>query len=254
MSSLRRRYVPPLSMVGMKDLPFGALVRVARIRRRWRQRDLAAAARVSQAQIWRLEHGRIDEMTIASVRRICAQLEIGVDLQPRGRGSELDRMVNARHSALHEAVVRAFTRRLPEWHVASEVSFNIWGERGIIDVLLWHPGRRALLIIELKTELVDPGELLATMDIRRRLAREIVEARGWRPATVSTWVIVARSRTNERRLASFRAMLRSVFAADGRRMSAWLRDPAGAVDGLSLWTIAGHEGVAPVQRVRRPAA
>lgn len=237
----------------MNDLRFGALVRATRIRRRWRQRDLAHEAGVSEAAVWRLEQGRLDEVTIALVRRICAPLQISVDLQPRGRGSELDRLLNARHSALHEAVARALAEDYPDWLQASEVSFNLWGERGIIDLLLWHPGRRALLIIELKTEIVDPGELLATMDVRRRLAHRIVADRGWRPLTVATWVIVARSRTNERRLATFRTMLRSAFPVDGRRMRAWLRDPVGSIAGLSLWAMPEGRGLAPVQRVRRVA-
>jgi hypothetical protein len=160
-------------------------------------------------------------------------------------------MVNARHSALHEAVARALAAEHPIWLVASEVSFNIWGERGVIDLLLWHPGRRALLIIELKTEIVDPGELLATMDRRRRLAWEIAAKRGWRPLTVSAWIIVARSRTNERRLADFGAMLRSNYPADGRRMHAWLRDPVAAVAGLSTWWDRTDAPVAPTRRVRR---
>jgi hypothetical protein len=124
----------------------------------------------------------------------------------------------------------------------------------VIDLLLWHPGRRALLIIEFKTELVDTGELLGTMDRRRRLAPEIVAERGWEPLTVSTWVIVARSRTNERRLSSFRTVLRSAFPLEGRRMLRWLREPAGVVAGLSLWALTEGESVAPVQRVRRPTA
>ena len=75
--------------------------------------------------------------------------------------------------------------------MAHEVSFSIWGERGVIDLLMWHPGRRALLIIELKTEIVDTGELLGTMDRRVRLARKIAEERGWDPLTVSSWIVLA---------------------------------------------------------------
>jgi hypothetical protein len=131
------------------------------------------------------------------------------------------------------------------------VSFNIWGERGVIDLLLWHPGRRALLIIELKTEIVDPGELLATMDRRRRLAGEIAAKRGWLPLTVSAWIIVARSRTNERRLADYGTMLRSSYPVDGRRMHAWLRDPVEAVAGLSTWWDRTGAPAAPTRRVRR---
>jgi transcriptional regulator with XRE-family HTH domain len=238
----------------MEDLRFGAVVRAARMGRRWRQRDVATRAGVSQATVWRVERGRVDEMTVSTVRRVCKVLDIRIELQPRGRGADLDRMVNARHTALHESVVRVLARAFPNWEMAHEVSFSIWGERGVIDLLLWHPGRRALLIIELKTELVDAGELLATMDRRRRLAREIVAERGWDPVSVSTWVIVARSRTNERRLSSFRTVLRSASPVEGRRMLRWLQDPAGAVAGLSLWTVAESAPVSPVRRVRLETA
>jgi hypothetical protein len=53
------------------------------------------------------------------------------------------------------------------------------GERGIIDVLAWHAGRRCLLVIELKTELVDPAALLAQVDRYRRLALALARERGW---------------------------------------------------------------------------
>jgi len=86
-----------------------------------------------------------------------------------------------------------------------EVSFSIWGERGVVDLLAWHPGRRALLVIELKTELVDVGEMLGTMDRKRRLASTIAAERGWDPATISAWIIIAGGRTNERRVAAFRS-------------------------------------------------
>jgi len=66
---------------------------------------------------------------------------------------------SSRHAFLAESVVDALRRDSPEWQVFPEVSFSIWGERGVIDLLAWHPGRRALLVIELKTELVDVGEL-----------------------------------------------------------------------------------------------
>ena len=235
----------------MKDLAFGALVRMARVKRRWRQVDLADRAGVSRGTIGRVERGRSEEVNLATLRGVCAALGFSVELLPRGLGAELDRMVTARHSGLHEAVARWLGRAFPGWIAAPEVSFNIWGERGVIDLLLWHPGRRAVLIIEFKTELADLGALIASMDVRRRLAHEIAAKRGWSPLMVATWVIVGRSRTNERRVAAFRTMLRSAFPADGRRMVAWLRDPSGSIDGLSLWQRAEAQASnAPVQRVR----
>ncbi len=234
----------------MEDLRFGRVVRAARVKRRWRQEDLRVRARVSRAAVWRAEHGHLDEMTLASIRRICQPLDIRVELLPRGRGADLDRVINARHSALHESVARVLAREFPAWRSAHEVSFSIWGEHGVIDLLLWHPGRRALLIIELKTEIVDTGELIATMDRRRRLAGEIAATRGWDPITVGTWVLVAPSRTNERRLAENRSVLRSAFPADARGIRRWLRDPVDSIDALSPWWGTATTAIAPTQRVR----
>jgi len=239
-------------MVRVEDLRFGTTIRVARVRRRWRQEDLAVKAGVSRATIWRAEGGHVEELTLGVIRRVCEALEIRVELLPRSRGADLDRMVHARHSALHESVARAVALEFPDWEMAHEVSFSIWGERGVIDLLLWHPGRRALLIIELKTEIVDTGDLLSTMDRRRRLAREIVKERGWDPVTISTWVIVAPSRTNERRVAEHRSVLRSAFPADGRQIRGWLRDPVGSIAALSPWWEPSAVPSAPTFRVRRP--
>ncbi|HET7167739.1 MAG TPA: helix-turn-helix domain-containing protein [Candidatus Limnocylindrales bacterium] len=235
----------------MEDIRFGRAIRAARVKRRWRQEDLASRAGVSAAGVWRVERGRLEEMTLRAIRGICAPLDIRVELTPRGRGADLDRIVNAGHSALHESVARALAREFPDWQMAHEVSFNIWGERGVIDLLMWHPGRRALLIVELKTEIVDTGELIATADRRRRLGAQIVRDRDWDPLTVSTWVLVASSRTNERRIADHRSVLRSAFPDDGRRVHRWLADPSGSIDALSSWSGGDVAAAASTRRVRR---
>lgn len=245
------RYVARAIIGSMDDETFGRAVRMVRVKRRWRQQDLAARAGVSRAAIWRVERGRLDELTLATLRRICEPLEIRIHVLPRGRGAELDRQLGAKHSALHEAVARELSTRFPAWEMAHELSFNVWGERGVIDLALWHAASGSLLIIEFKTELVDHGALLSTMDRRRRLAREIVRPRGWLPTSVSTWVIVARSRTAERRMAEHRTVLGSAFPDDERRVRAWLAAPVGTVQALTLWRDEG--GVfAAAQRVSRP--
>ena len=234
----------------MEDLRFGATIRAARLSRGWRQADVAKRAGLSQTVVSRVERGQIPEMTLAVLRRVAAVLEIRLELLPRGRGTELDRLLSARHSALHESVARALAQDFPDWMMASEVSFSIWGERGVIDLILWHPEHRALLIIEFKTELVDVGELLSTMDRRRRLAAEIVARRGWTPRTVSTWVILAASRTNARRVAEYRTVLRTAFPAGARAIRRWLRDPQRSIAALSLWAEPRRPRLAPVRRVR----
>lgn len=239
----------------MDDVRIGSMIRAARIRRGWRQQDLATKSRVSRATISRMEGGHIGSLGLDLTRAVCQALEIGLDLVPRWRGGELDRMLNVGHSQLHESVARMLTRDFREWELAPEVSFSHFGERGVIDLLLWHPARRAILVIELKTDLVDVNELLGTMDRKRRLAWQVAKQRGWAPAVVSAWIVVAGSRTSERRVAAHRTMLRAAYPSSGRRMRAWLADPVGSIAALSMWPASPTgRALARKRRVRRPHA
>ena len=82
-----------------------------------------------------------------------------------------------------------------------------------------------MLVVELKTEIVDVQELIGKVDQKRRLVPRIAQERGWRPRSVAVWVLVADSRTNRRRLAAHRSVLRPAFPNDGRGMACWLRNP-----------------------------
>jgi len=219
----------------MDDLRFGASVRAIRVRRRWRQSDLADRAGVSQSTVSRIERGHLATLAIGAIRGVAAAIDMRVDLTGHWRAGDLDRLLNARHSALHEMVARMFGDQLPAWVLAPEVSFSVYGERGIIDIVAWHPGRRALLVIELKTDIVDVNELLGTLDRKRRLARHVAAERGWDPVTVSCWLIVGPGRTNRARIAAHRGVLRTALPIDGRSIGAWLRDPVGTVGALSIW-------------------
>jgi len=221
----------------VNDQQIGGVIRAVRIRRRWRQRDLASRANVSQTMISKIERGHLGGIQLDLIRRVCAALEIRVELEARWRGGELDRLRNARHSALHECVARSFALR-SAWTIAPEVSFSIFGERGIIDLLAWNPDRQALLVIELKTAIVDVNELVGTFDRKIRLAREVAIERGWAVGpniSVSGWVIVADSRTNRRRLQDHAAVLRAAYPMDGRGIRRWLMEPTGSIRCLGFW-------------------
>ena len=185
----------------------------------------------------RLEHGHVESLTVRSVRAIAAALEIRVDLVARWRGGELDRLLSARHAALHESVAQHFAT-LGGWTVRPEVSFSVYGERGVIDMLGWHAATRALLVAELKTEIVDVNELLGTLDRKRRLARSAAAELGWEPSSVSTWLVVTEDRTNRRRIAAHRTMLRNALPDDWRAVGRWLRMPAGGIAAMSMWPAA----------------
>lgn len=246
----------------MEDARVGAAFRAVRIRRGLRQADVAARARVSRATVGRVERGHLDTLSLATLRRMASALEIRVDVQPRWRAGDLDRLLNARHSGLHEVVASMFATELPGWVLAPEVSFAVFGERGVIDIVAWHPERRELLIIELKTDISDVNELVGTVDRKRRLATRVARDRGWDPIEVGVWVIVADGRTNRRRIDAHRTMLRAAFPSDGRAIRSWLLGATrrGPIAALSMWIPDGADdhpgrrsggaGRVPVRRVR----
>ncbi|HEY3072038.1 MAG TPA: helix-turn-helix domain-containing protein [Candidatus Limnocylindrales bacterium] len=214
----------------------GRAFRAVRVRQGWRQADVAARARVDPSAVSRAERGLFDRLSIDRLERIAHALDIQLSVVARWRGGELDRLVNARHSAMHEALAR-FLLGFPEWIARPEVSFSIYGERGVIDLLAWHAATRSLLVVELKTELIDLQDLVSVLDRKRRLAPIAARELGWISASVSTWVAVASHRTNRRSIAGHRAFLASAFPNDGREMRRWLQNPTGSVAALSSWRV-----------------
>ncbi len=239
----------------MDDVQIGAALHKLRFRKRWRQKDLANEAGVSRWTVARAERGRFDEVTLQTLRRIVEALDANLSLALRWQGGELDRLLNSKHSAMHEAVARLFAE-INGWEIVPEVSFSIYGERGVIDLIAWHPASRMLMIVELKTEIVEVQLLMGSVDRKRRLAWKIARDRGWEPAHVSVWVLLAESRTNRRQLAAHSTVLRAAFPQDGRTIGSWLRAPTNAVAALSFLPKERHthrrSSLAAQKRARRP--
>jgi len=220
-------------IAAMEDVRVGSAFRAVRIRRGWSQESVAQRAGVSRSTVSRLECGHVASLPVATLRRVAGVLGMGLDLTPRWRGADMERMLHAAHNALHETMARQF-QALTEWVAVPEASFSIYGERGIIDLLAWHERTRSMLIIELKTLLVDPGDLAGTMDRRVRLGKRIALDRGWSPEGISSWVVFSDTRTNRRHLADHETMLRAAFPSDGRQMRRWLESPSAPIAGLSF--------------------
>ncbi len=237
----------------MDDTRLGLLFRAVRIHLRFRQEDLARLAGVSQSSVSRIERGHFASLPLAVVRAVAQVLEIRLDTVPSWRGGDLERVMNARHSALHEALA-ARLAGAPGWESAAEVSYSIYGERGVIDRLGFHAGRGMLAIFEIKADLSDPAGLVAQVDRYRRLAAKVARERGWAAGAVSCWAVVADTNTNRRRLAAHRGLLRGAFPADGRTLGEWLRDPVDRVDGLTFLAYprggTGTRSLTTIKRVR----
>src|SRR3990172_13286875 len=177
-------------MAGLNDTQLGMLFRAVRIQRHLRQEDVARLAGTSASSVPRIERGFFGTLPIAIIRLVGGVLEIRLDLVPAWRGGDLERVVNARPSALHERLADRLGRA-PNWESAAEVSYSIWGERGVIDRLAFHVDRRMLGVFELKTDLSDPAGLVAQVDRYSRLAPEIARSRGWEAELVSCWAVLA---------------------------------------------------------------
>lgn len=239
----------------MDDQRVGNALRALRIQRRLTQRDLGRRVGVSGGLVSLIERGHLDSVSTRVLRRVAAALECRLDLRLVSRGGDIDRLLNAGHAGLREQVMR-FLGELRGWLPQPEVSFAIYSERGIIDILAFHPETGSLLVIELKTELVSFEDLFGTMDVRVRHAKAIGRDRGWPATTVSAWIVVAESQANRRRAQRQASTIRASYPATGIEMRAWLRRPEGAIRSMSFWSNSNPGSATQThytrRRVRKP--
>lgn len=238
----------------MEDVRVGLVIRAVRRRRGWRQRDLALAAGVCQVTISRIETGRLDQMTLHSIRAVAAALQLNVRMEARWRGPELAVLLDERHSALVDRVVGQL--RGYGWECVVEHTFSLGRETGSVDVLGWHASSRTLLVVEAKTALPDIQEMLSTLDRKTRLARTMVAGRfGWRPANEATVLVVAASPSVRGAVARRKAIFEAAFPARTVEVRQWAALPNRPLRGL--WFVSemhrgnGMKRLGGSHRVRR---
>jgi transcriptional regulator with XRE-family HTH domain len=179
---------------------FGRGIRALRMRRRWRQVDLAAPARVSQTVIARIERGAGGTVPPRKLEMVAAALGARIDLRLSYNGEALDRLLDSAHARLVEYLA-ALLRRCG-WEVVIEATFWIRGERGSVDLLAWHPGRQVVPIVEVKSVVPDVQSMLAAIDRKRRLGLLIARERGWNAIVRGGLTDIWRLRSQGRRYAT----------------------------------------------------
>jgi transcriptional regulator with XRE-family HTH domain len=229
------------------DAALGAAIRALRHRRGWRQADLAHQAHVSRALISALEAGGADGISLPAIRRVASALDLRLRWDAGFRGSELARLRDADHARLTEIVVRRLERL--GWTAMAEVSFNNYGERGRIDLLAHHPAG-TLLVIEVKTLIVEVQAILGGLSVKQRVAPDVARSLGWRPSAVVPALVVAETSTNRRRIAAH-SRLFARFSLRGQLAFAWLRTPSGAPDGFLVYVGLPNVSQTDVRRAGR---
>lgn len=181
----------------MEDERVGRLVRAVRRKRGWRQVDVAAQAGCSQRWVAEIELGRLEGVTVGTMRRVGDVLEIRTRIDAWRRRGDGARLLDEEHARLVEVAMRALVRE--GWDVTPEWSFNHFGERGSVDIVAWHHASRTLLLIEIKSRIDDVQELIHTFGRKVRIVPGLVATQHGRlPAHVATMLIVAATRTAER--------------------------------------------------------
>ena len=135
----------------------------------------------------------------------------------------------------HAALVGRLTVMLRDlgWEVRLEVSYSVYGERGSIDVLAWHPVARVLLVVEVKTELVAVEETLRKHDQKARLAGKISAERfGWETRAVGRLLVLPSLSTPRRRVERHAAVMDVAYPLRASTLRKWLEAPGGAAAGL----------------------
>ncbi len=238
----------------MHDVQVGSKVRAVRLRLGWRQADVAERSGVSQSAVCRVERGQLDHMTLRSIRRILGALEIDLELVPRWRGGDLDRLADEDHAAL-VGMIATLLGALG-WETRAEVSFSVYGERGSIDLLAWNPSTRVLLVVEVKTALTSIEETLRRHDVKARLAPGVARERfGWNAGATARLLVLPDASTARRRVARHARVLVGAYPTRGRAAREWLRSPSGSAGLLAFLSPmpdrTGSRRLGPRRRVRR---
>lgn len=238
----------------MDPIRLGRAYRALRLRKRLRQIDLGAKAGVSASVISRIENGKLDAVSVATLQRVAEALDATFEVRISWNGEGLDRLLDQAHAGLVEALVKRL--QADGWVTEVEVSFSIFGERGSIDVLGYHEATGMVLVTEVKSVVPDSQATLVGVDRKARLVPEIARERGWTCRGVARLLVIGDSSTSRRRVDALGATYRTAFPVRGREVDRWLRRPDGPICGLLFVPYSqptqGRTSTTGMQRVRRP--
>lgn len=189
--------------------------------------------------------------SLAMLNRHAAALDLRVDLRLIGRSGHAVRMADEEHAAIVDTIAAWLRHRGLD--VEAEASFSEWGERGRIDLLAYDPRTGTIVLVEVKTLLLDLQELLGGLDVRERLIATIARRRAWTVERRVTLLAVAATAANRTVVRDHAALfapftvrrLGTPVLATGGRTLLWVTPQR---TGRQRW-VAGRERVRPQARL-----
>lgn len=185
---------------------------------------------MSRSLVGRVERGQADRLPVRTLDGIVAALGARIDVRLLWQGEGLDRLLDARHASLVDRTLNLLVREA--WTATTEVSFNVRGERGAIDILAHHEPTGCLLVVEVKSVVPDLQAMLAALDRKSRLGAEIARERGWHATAVARLLVLPDDRTTRRRVEALATTFQSTLPARTVEVRRWIRDPGGVKDGI----------------------
>lgn len=185
----------------------------------WSQDELGRRAGVSQPLVSLVEHGRLAGLTFATADRLVqamgGRLVVGLEapqLEDRKRQRE----------PVHARLVAAVATRLTAdgWIAATEVEVGGDRSRGWMDVFAWRPATHGLLVLEIKTDLVDLGQAQRQLGWYEREAQRAAGRLGWAADRTASGLILLSTAQNDRRVRENREAIDAAFPARARHLQA----------------------------------
>jgi hypothetical protein len=177
---------------------------------------------MAASTVWRVEAGELPGVTVATAGRLLGELGILVEFRsPYVARSHLQR------DAAH-ARCSAYVRRRLEasgWRVAHEVEVGSARSRGFIDILASHRDSGVAMVIEIKTELVDLGEVQRTLGWYERESWAETRRLGWKQRGVVGVVARLATEVNEGAIQENRVLLQQWCPTRARQLNEWMSRP-----------------------------
>lgn len=195
----------------------GTAVKTLRTTIGWSQRELGRRARVSQSMVCLVERGELGDLTFSTAATLLgamgARLVIDVDapyLADRARQRD------PAHARLGSYVAARLRRA--GWETRAEVEVGGDRSRGWIDLLAFHPASGVLLVIEIKTEIRDLGQIERGLGWYEREAWAAARRFGWRPTREIGCLLLLATDANDLRLGANRPSIDLGFPMRARHL------------------------------------